>query len=44
LKSATKSVIKKSTIVGAGVVELVVDHAVCAEGKPLSPGAAQTLV
>jgi hypothetical protein len=32
------------TIVGAGVVELVADHVVCEEGKPLSPEAAQTLV
>jgi hypothetical protein len=39
-----QEVIKKSTIVGAGVVELVADHVVCEEGKPLSPEAAQTLV
>jgi hypothetical protein len=46
LKSATENVIKikKSTIFGAGVVELVADHVVCEEGKPLSPEAAQTLV
>jgi hypothetical protein len=37
-KSATKNVIKKTAIVGAGVVELV-DHVVCEEGKPLSPEA-----
>ena len=37
-------VVKKSTIVVAGVVELVADHVVCEEGKPLSPEAAQTLV
>lgn len=35
---------EKFTIVGAGVVELVADHLVCEEGKPLSPEAAQTLV
>jgi hypothetical protein len=34
----------KLTIVGAGVVELVADHVVCEEGKPLSPEAAHTLV
>jgi hypothetical protein len=37
-----KNVIKKSTIVGAGVVELVADHVVCEEGKPISPEAADS--
>lgn len=36
--------INKVDCVGAGVVELVADHVVCEEGKPLSPEAAHTLV
>jgi len=36
----TRKNIKKFTIGGAGVVELVADHA-CEEVKPLSPEAAQ---
>jgi hypothetical protein len=42
--NAWSKIVKWFTIVGAGVVELVADHVVCEEGKPLSPEAAQTLV
>ena len=34
----------KFGLVDAGAVELVADHIVCEEGKPISPEAAQTLV
>jgi len=36
--------LKSLPLLVAGVVELVADHVVCEEGKPLSPEAAQTLV
>ena len=39
-----KMSLKSLPLLVAGVVELVADHVVCEEGKPLSPEAAQTLV
>ncbi|KAG8050860.1 hypothetical protein GUJ93_ZPchr0009g1729 [Zizania palustris] len=39
----TKQNTCKFSLVDAGVVELVANHVVCEEGKPISPEAAQTL-